>query len=482
MAEWVAATRFEDLPHRVVEECKSQILSVIASVHAGHFSQAGRMASRAVKEWGGSKEATLIPSGERTSLHYAIFGNAALSMALDYDDYLFAARTGHSAVLVSLAVAEKHGTSGQDVLLAQALANEIEGRLGASALLGPLNGQMLSYVHLIGGAVVTAKLLGLDQRQTENAMAIAMAQPSVPLNPGFFGSDAKCLLAAATSPAGVQAAELAANGFRGAPTILEGERGFLDTFTDTPLLGAFEGFGRVWLTETLSYKMYPGCAYLDTIVDCLLQLVRQHHFDHRAVKSIDVAAGPLTLGMEALAAPYVAGPESLPTTLNFSVPYNAAVAVIDRELSARQFSPERIKDAAVWELAKKVRLTQDEEFTRRTREMSPLRITNEGGRERYALDLANADLSGFRMSFGARVRVEMQDGRSFDAEQEVPLGGAGRSQMERRKATEDKFRKETRYTLRKERMERAIDTILHLESAAGPHVRELVRRCCSERS
>jgi 2-methylcitrate dehydratase PrpD len=82
IAEWVAQARYEDVPRRVTEEAKNQILSVIASVHAGHFSDAGRTVSRTVKEWHAGKDATMMPSGERTSLHNAIFANAALSMAL----------------------------------------------------------------------------------------------------------------------------------------------------------------------------------------------------------------------------------------------------------------------------------------------------------------------------------------------------------------------------------------------------------------
>jgi len=75
----------------------------------------------------------------------------------------------------------------------------------------------------------------------------------------------------------------------------------------------------------------------------------------------------------------------------------------------------------------------------------------------------------------------MEDGRAFEAEQEVPFGAAGRPFDERRKSVEDKFRRETRYTLRKDKMERAIDIILHLDLASSAQVRELVRLCCSER-
>jgi 2-methylcitrate dehydratase PrpD len=481
IAEWVSQAKYEDLPRRVIEEAKNQVLSVIAAVHAGHFSDAGRIVSKTVKEWGGAKEATMIPSGERVSLHNAIYANTALSMALDYDDYLFAGHTGHSAVLATLALAEHFGSSGKDFVLAQVLANEVGGRVGASALAGPLNGQMWSFIHLVNGAVVGAKVLGLDKGQTQSALGIALAQPNFPLRAAFFGSDAKILLASVTAPAGVQAAQLAANGLRGAPSILEGDDGFGRVFAQQPLLGAFEGFGKVWLSDTLCYKIYPGCAYIDTVIDCVLSLQRQHSVDAKKVKAVHIAASPLTLGMEAMSAPYLNGPNSMPVTLSFSVGYNVAAALMDKELTARQFMRERIKDAATWDLAQRVHLTLDETMAQRMRDRSLLTTVRDEHGERYELNLGTADLSTYKMSFGARVRFELEDGRSFEAEQEVPFGAVGRSFDDRRKCVEDKFRRETRYTLRKEKMERAVDMVLHLEQANSAQLREVVRLCCSER-
>jgi len=482
MAEWVKQSRYEDLPRRVVEEAKNQILSVVAAVHAGHFSDVGRIVTRTVKEWSSGKEATMIPSGERTSLYNALFANTALSMALDYDDYLFAGHTGHSAVLVTLGLAEKIGFSGKEFLLAQTLANEIEGRVGASVLLGPLNGQMWSALHVIGGAVIAAKVMDLDTSQIQSAMGIALLQPSHPLATAFFGSDAKALLASMNAPLGVQAAEMAANGMRGSADIIESPHGFAQGFAQQPLLGAYDGYGKVWLTDTLCYKVYPGCAYIDTTIDCVLNLVRTHSIDAKKVRAVHVNAGPLTAGMEALAAPYLKGPDSLAVTLNFTVGYNVAAALMDKELTARQFNRERIRDAATWDLAGRVQLTLDDAIGQRMRERSPLKTVVQDGQERFELRLADLDLAGFKMSFGARVRIEMEDGRNFEVEQDVPYGGAGRPFDERRKSVEDKFRRETRYTLRKEKMERAIDIILHLEQANSAQLRELVRLCCSERS
>ncbi len=481
IAEWIAQAHFEDLPRRVLEECKSQILSVIASVHAGHFSEPGRVVSRTAKEWAGAKDATLIPSGERASLHDAIFGNVALSMALDYDDYLFAAHTGHSAVLTTLAVAEKLGKGGKDFLVAQTLANEVGGRAGAAALLGPLNGQMCSYVHPLCGAVITSKLMGLEKEQVLSAIGIALLQPPRTLSPAFFGSDAKTVLASMTAPIGVLAAELAANGLRGHPEILEHPEGFVRVFSPTPLMGAFEGLGKTWLTDTLCYKVYPGCAYIDSVIDCVLTLARQYNVDAKKVRAVHVAVSPLTLGMEALAAPFRTGATTSPITLNFSVGYNVAAALMDRELGPRQFTRDRIKDPAVWALAEKVHLSEDAVMAQRMRDRALLKTVNTPEGERYELNFAATELAGFRMSLGARVRLEMEDGRSFDLEQEVPYGGAGRSFDERRKAVEDKFRRETRYTLRKEKMEKAIDLIHHLEDVPSSGIRELVRLCCSEK-
>jgi len=482
LAEWTAASSYSDVPRRVAEEAKNQILGMIAAVHAGHFSDPGRCISRTIKEWAGGKEATLIPSGERTSVHYAIVGNAALGLALEYDDYLLGARTGVSAVLTTLALAEKVGSSGQDLLLAQVLANEVGGRVGLATGLGPHDDQTNSFVHQIGSAVAAAKLLQLDAQQTENAIGLAMLQPPYLLPGGFYGSEGKTMTAALIAPIGVQAAEFAANGLRGAHEAFDGERGFLRAFAEAPLPGAFKGYGKVWLTESLGYKIYPGCAYIAAAVDCVLNLVRQHHIDARKVHSIYVGAGPLTLAMDGRSAPYVRGPDTLATTLTHSVAYNVAVALIDRELSPRQFTRDRIKDPAVWELAGKVRLSLDDELARRARERAPLRVAGDDGAHAALFDLESVDLVAFKTTFGARVRIELDGGRNFETEQEAPSGSGARPFDDRRKAVEDKFRRETRYTLRKERMEKAIDIVHHLEDSSASHIRELARLCCSEKA
>ena len=75
----------------------------------------------------------------------------------------------------------------------------------------------------------------------------------------------------------------------------------------------------------------------------------------------------------------------------------------------------------------------------------------------------------------------MEGGRTFEMDQDAPTGSGARPFDDRRKAVEDKFRRETRFILRKERMEKAIDIVHHLEDASAAQVRELARLVCSEK-
>jgi 2-methylcitrate dehydratase PrpD len=480
LGEWAAELKFDGIPRRVVEECKNQLLSVIAAVHSGHFTEAGRVVSKRVKEWSGGKEATLIPSGERTSVHNAIYGNAALGLALDYDDYSVGGNTGISAVVTALALAEKQGVSGRDFLAAQTAANEIAGRLGAAAQSDPTNPQLESFVHLVSGAIVGARFLGLDKTQTASALGLALLQPGRCFWSAFLSGEGKLLLAAQAAPQGVIAADMAAGGLHGPPDAL-GQANALASLHEGAARGALGGLGSAWVMDTVSFKLYPGTAYADTIIDCILHLARSHTIDARKVKSIHVRTVAQAVEVDEQAAPHLNGAKTSPLALNYSIRYNAAAALIDKELTPRQFLREKVKENLVWDLAAKVHLAVDDDLARRARDSSVSRRITTGERERRVLDLEHANLANYRNSMGARVRIEMEDGRTFEAEEEVPQGGAGRSPDERRAAVEDKFRRETRYTLRKEKMERAIDLIEHIEEAASSHLREIVRLCCSER-
>jgi len=499
LAEWLVDLSASDIPDRVREKARYQVLNVLAALHAGSTTPAAAAVRRAVAGWDKPGPCTVIPTGERMATHEAVLVNSAASMALDYDDYLYMGHTGHSAVLASLALGEALGRSTGDLLVAQVIANEIGGRLGASCVLGPQNGQAWSFIHAVAGAAVAARLYGLSVEQAAHALAIALYQPPYTLWPGFMGPQSKVLTAAWPTVAGIQAAQFAREGLTGAPRIFEDPRkGFWASFAYVPLPHLMTGLGQAWVTDTLTYKRYPGCAYVDTTLDALFEIRDAYAqatgapLDPDEVEGVEVEASLLTVEMDQISREHVQPEEPLsPINVNFSVPFNVAIALLAGRHTAAELSPaflaaheDRIRALAGrtvlrhdWRMTFDVVTAFDAVLGRSAvsavlgpRDLLTVarRYRDQLGGDRRSLDLpslfghlpelldrgrralgrrsgsapdlAEVDFTAFRMTFPSRVAVEVTGGRVFSARQDVPFGAPG--QRRRFEVVEEKFRTE----------------------------------------
>jgi 2-methylcitrate dehydratase PrpD len=471
IAAWAAGLRHEDVPEAVRERARLQAASVLAAVIAGAESDLGARLRRAARRWGTGEEARLVPTGERVPVHTACYVNAACSVALDFDDYLFAGHTGHSSVLGALAVGEATGATGRDVLVAQVAGNELGGRLGAAFLLGPHNGQMWAYVHALAGAVVAGRLLGLDAVAMRHAIGIALAAPPYPLAPAFFGPDSKALVASGPLVEGVRAAELAAEGLTGAEDVLGGPDGMLARMATRPLPGAFTGLGDAWVTASLAYKLFPGCAYLDTPVEALLEI--REAFAAKAgrplavgdVEGIRVEATLFTDGMERMSAPYRRRERITPVDVTFSVALSFGVLVACGELSPRTVDPASLARhrEAILAVADRVEVTQTPEMNAALGDLAeggvdPARLLAGGD-----LSLEGVDLSRLAMRFPARVTLRTTGGEELAAEVTVPAGAPGRPAEEVRAGVREKFLRAARGVLPDP--EAALARVLSLDEA-----------------
>ncbi|MCC6903523.1 MAG: MmgE/PrpD family protein [Polyangiaceae bacterium] len=475
LADWVCATRYDDVPERVRELTRAQVASVIAAIFASAHSRDAGAVHRAVQGWAAPGPASVLGSGERWAIHDAVLVNSARSMALDYDDYLYMGHTGHSAVLAGLALGEAEGHAPKDVLSAMVLANEIGGRVGASAVLGPQNGQAWSFIHAIEGAVVGSKLWRLSRAQTAHALAIALYQPTFTLWPGFMGPGSKVLTAAHPTVVGLQAAAFAREGMTGAREIFEHRRkGFWASFSWAPLPKMLSRLGEGWVSDTLAFKRYPGCAYIDTTLDALFMVLDEVRAETggalRAedVKRVVVDASLLSVEMDNLSSEHVRADEPLsPVNVNFSIPFNVAIAIALGAHHGRALSQGTLDAhaAVIRELAAKTELRHDWGMTLAVvrafdgvaggtlKELRPGQLAGLfagykkqlGGKKRTGLRArgllgewgtlakmagssrgrAPRDFTGFRMVFPARVSIELQDGRRYRARQDVPVGAPG---------------------------------------------------------
>lgn len=370
LAEWVAALRPEDIPERINQVAASQILSMLAAAASGRLTEDGVAALRALQRTGAGGSLPCVGGGTAALLD-AIDLHATWSMTQDYDDYMFMGHTGHSSVWTALFVGAHVGATAEEFYTAIAVGNELGGRLGASLLLGPHNGQMWVPIHRLAAAAITGRLLGLAPARIADAMGTALYNANDPVFRGFMGPGSKVRSAASPTVAGVRAALMAAEGLSGAHDILEHPQGFWRRFTYAPILGTFRGLGRNWAADTLAVKPYPGCAYLDTTVDALLQCLTEFQERHGRpptavdVVRVEVEAGALTVGMNALSAGAVAEGLLSPVVVNFSIPLTVAVTLVSNGLTGADVTQSRL-DAhadAIRKIATKVDLRHNAHYS-----------------------------------------------------------------------------------------------------------------------
>ena len=365
IAAWACELEFSDLPHDVIQLARAQKKSVIAAIAASMQDAASIKILRATHEASSPGPAPLIGTSSSVRVEDALFSACAMSIALDFDDYVCFGHTGHSSVLVPTLLASETSSSGKTQIVAQVIANEIGARLGGACLIGPQNGQLWSFIHCAEAALASGKLLGLTKSQMAHALAISLYQAPRATTPGFMAPDSKLLTAAEPAISGLRAARLASYGVTGPLDVLDHPDGFLSAFAHAPIRGILGNLGEGWATKTLCVKVYPGCAYLDTTLDALDEIGR---LDYRDIERVTVEAGMLTFGMNSMSAEYAQpdGTTPSPVTVNFSIPWNVAAMVIAGELTPRELNLEWMTthSSELTSLVERIRLSHDWDLTR----------------------------------------------------------------------------------------------------------------------
>ncbi len=365
LGTWIANLSVDDIPPDALRAARYQVLNMIAAVHAARTQDACKQIEKSATALASAGKATVFASGRKLPPIEAAWVNAAYAMAQDFDDIIWMGHTCHSAVFASLAVAEHEGASSEDMLVAVVVANEIGGRLGASSFFGPLNGQMWSFVHLIGAAAATAKLLKLNAEQTTHALAISLAQPTFALQPGFFQPTSKLLTASTPTATGIRAAYLAKEGVTGALNILEDRRGFWKRFAFHPLPEMLDDLGDFWAMETLAIKTFPGCFYFQTACTALSEMLKRHgSLAPELVESVQIATTKMGTEVTRFASDY-ASAEISSVNVNFDLSLTAAVLLHAGRLTSSEHDEQWLSanSAAIEKWRTRISVTHDPALT-----------------------------------------------------------------------------------------------------------------------
>ena len=366
LARFAIETPGDFLSPAMIASAKVKFFDTIGIMVAGAHHPAGQMAHAVARHNGGTPVATLIGHSERTSAAEAGFVNGVAAHALEYDDYT---RTvGHGSVVLvpgCIAVAEELGVSGRTMLEAFALGFEVTTRV-AKGLRPALLERGWHPIGIVGGqgvAMAASRMMGLDSLRARMAMGImASSSSGVRKNVGSMG---KAFHVGQGVRSGIFAAQLAREGFRVDPDIIEGSDEGGEGHQRFGLADSFNGIGNYRLhlmTEglgtaplemgrnTTMLRMHPGSTAPGAAIDALIEMVTTHGLKSGDVEEILLECTPQCLAI----APY---PEpSDEHRAKFCLPYTMSVAFLDRKVGLAQYAEARIADPVVRAFMKKVRI------------------------------------------------------------------------------------------------------------------------------
>lgn len=213
--------------------------------------------------------------GRRFTWSDAILWFGALSHTLDFDDVAGYCHPSAPAVCAALPVAHDLKSDGRQLIVAVALGQDMVIRL-AQSVRRPISeyGWLPSIPGVLGAAVTTAKLLGLDTEQTQSSLGLALHQTSGTMQAiARPGSAYRAIREGFNAKAGALSAYLAKEGMPGDDASLEGQYGYFNQFFkgdyDVEFLRASALLGPI-----TSFKPWPCAGHPQLFLTALPELVR----------------------------------------------------------------------------------------------------------------------------------------------------------------------------------------------------------------
>ena len=399
LAAFAAATREQGLPPELVHDVRRRVLDVVGNSLGAASYEPARIALAVATAWGGAERATAISSGARFPAAAAALVNGTLAHTLDFDDTHLPSVLHPSASVVpaALAVAEAEGRSGLEAIVAIAVGNEINVRLGSAGFDAETNVNLFfehglhatSICGALAAAATAAVLMGLDADGIGHAIAIAGSMGAGLLEANRTGGTVKRIHCGWAAHAGISAAELARHGLTGPLTVMEGRFGFLQaTCGERADVGWLtRGLGTDWELPKIGFKPYPCNHFTHPGIDAALQL-RAAGLRPEEIESIVLGAPTSVLRTIGQPPEEKARPQS-GYHAQFSGPFTVAAALVGGGglgLYLDDFSDELARDPLRLSLAARVRCVPDEECDRLFPHSFPARltVTTTGGEVREA--------------------------------------------------------------------------------------------------
>src|SRR5256714_2823400 len=449
LADYACALRFEELSKEVVHEVKRRVIDSIGCALGAWKEEPFVIARRVAADFSAKHGSTIFGTDHKAPPDWAAFANGCAIRYFDFNDTYLSKEPAHPSdnISAALAVAESVGASGRELITAIALAYEVQCRFCDAASIRARGWDHVTY-GAFSTALACAKLMKLDPKDTRHAVNIAGVAGAA-MRQARVGelSHWKGVAFANAARHGVFSALLAQAGMTGPGPIFEGQMGFekqlgvsLGNLAEKFAVPFAEtGDGPASMILHTSIKFWPAEYHSQSAIEAAL-LLREEVGAGVEVKSMTIESHDASvdiIGSE----PEKWKPETRETA-DHSLPYTTAIALIDGEVTERQFQPERFMDPKIWKFLENVKVERNAELSA----MYPGAVAN-------------------------IVHVDLADGRRLTKRVDYPLGHAKNPLKD--SEVEGKFDSLVVPALGEERAKQIVDLVWKLEEAKN--VDELMR-------
>jgi len=323
---------------------------------------------RAVRDTIEPGPCTMIGHPDRADAASAALVNGTAAHGEDYDDTFEGGPVHAGAVVVPalMAAADRHGLRGEDFIRGIAVGCETMCRL---CLVAPKRVHGAGFhptavFGALGAAAGVAAALRLTPAQFASALGIAGSMAAGIIEYLAEGTWTKRMHPGWAAQSGYRAARLAAAGFSGPRTVLEGEHGFFHAFANTSggnFDAMLDGAGSAWLAAGIAFKPYACGTMAHTYIDCARRLARRLRDTGRSIADIvAIRCETAEVIVHRLWEP-LAAKQSPPNgyAAKFSIPYAIAVGMVRGDAGLGEYEESVVRDAHVRSLAAKVRYVVD---------------------------------------------------------------------------------------------------------------------------
>jgi 2-methylcitrate dehydratase PrpD len=365
LVKYCSSLRQENFSETITEYIRILLLDFLGVAAAGAaIDKPTGYIRKALQGIGGKSEASAFGVPDKIPANLAAFVNAASGNSLELDDTHSSSSTHPGVVIWSsaLAVAERYGKSWLDIIPAVIAGYEMTCRVGIAATpVGLYNRGFhpTSTCGVFGSTVAAGSLMGFTDEQMLDAIGIAGSFASGNMEYVSQGSPSKRLQVAKAAHDGVLSATLAKLGYAGPHTILEGQAGFINSYSiggDTKRL-IQDMDQRFEITRT-GIKNFGCCRYMHSPMDAALQAIEYETCELESIDEIQV--GLVSAGWDLVAEPrHLKYEPKTPDEARFSLPFGVATAILHGRALVQEFSENNIYDETILSLARKVSIHHD---------------------------------------------------------------------------------------------------------------------------